>query len=153
MPGGLDVLIEPKTRAILRTLQKSPGKLFHLNSLAKSSKVPISSTARIVKKLLKNNLIEEMKVGKWSVYKLVVGENISKSDYFNLIDLKIKQILQTLQKNIDKIHNLNSLAKSSRVSVSSTARIIRKLVKNNSVLYSISISNVKCYSFHVCIYS
>ena len=49
MPGGLDVLIEPKVRAILKTLQKSPGKLFHLNSLAKSSGVAVSSTARLVK--------------------------------------------------------------------------------------------------------
>ena len=70
MPGGLDVLIEPKVRAILKTLQKSPGKLFHLNSLAQSSGVSVSSTARIIGKLARIGFAEEMKVGNWSVYKL-----------------------------------------------------------------------------------
>ena len=70
MPGGLEVLIEPKILAILKTLLKNPGKIFHLNSLAKSSKISVSSTARIIKKLVKNNFAEELKVGKWSVYQL-----------------------------------------------------------------------------------
>jgi DNA-binding MarR family transcriptional regulator len=70
MPGGLEVLIEPKTLSILKTLLKNPGKIFHLNSLAKSSKISVSSTARIIKKLVKNNFAEELKVGKWSVYQL-----------------------------------------------------------------------------------
>ena len=78
MPGGLEVLIEPKILAILKTLQKKPGKIFHLNSLAKSSKVSVSSTARIIKKLVKNNFAEEFKVGKWSVYKLSNNETTRK---------------------------------------------------------------------------
>ena len=54
----------------LITLQKSPPKFNHLNSLADSSHVPVSSTARIIRKLVKNNFVEELKIGKWSVYRL-----------------------------------------------------------------------------------
>jgi len=133
MPGGLEILIEPKIRTILKTLQKSPSELFNLNSLADSSHVPVSSTARIIRKLVKNNFVEELKIGKWSVYKLVSDRKIEDKDHLDLIDPKIKKILFTLQKTPDKINHLNSLADSSHVPVSSTARIIRKLVKNNFV--------------------
>ena len=130
MPGGLEILIEPKTRSILRTLQNSPGKIFHLNSLAKTSKVSVSSTARIIQKLVKKSYAEELKVGKWSVYKLVEIKVVKDRVFFDLIELKTNSILQTLLRNQKEMHHLNSLAESSLVPVSSTARIIRKLVKN-----------------------
>jgi len=129
MPGGLDVLIEPKVRAILKTLQKSPGKLLHLNSLAVSSGVPVTSTSRLVKILVKGGFVEDVKIGKWSVYQLSKEKTVHNKSNLSLIEPKIKAILKTLQKSPGKLFHLNSLAQSSGVSVSSTARIIGKLVK------------------------
>ena len=70
MPKGLEGLVEPKVLAIFSTFLLNPQKLYHLNSLAQSSKVPVSSTFRIIHKLVKNNFVEEIKVGKVSIYKL-----------------------------------------------------------------------------------
>ena len=70
MPGLLEEIVEHKVFNILKTLAKSPKKLFHLNSLASNSKVPVTSTARIIKRLVKISLAEEVKVGKLSLYKL-----------------------------------------------------------------------------------
>ena len=74
MPKGLEGLVEKKTLAIFSTLASNPGKLFHLNSLAKEAKIPISSTARIIKRLVKSNFAVEVKIGKLSVYKISENE-------------------------------------------------------------------------------
>ena len=67
---SLNGLVEVKTLAIFMTLLKNPTKLYHINSLANSAKIPITSTARIIKKLVKSEFVQEMKIGKISVYKL-----------------------------------------------------------------------------------
>jgi len=76
MPSGLEVLIEEKVLAILKTLLKDKEKIYHLNSLAAESKVSVSSTFRILKKLIKNGFVEELKIGKWSVYKLADNKKV-----------------------------------------------------------------------------
>lgn len=69
MPGLLEDLVEAKTLSIIKTLSKDQTKIFHLNSLSKGAKVPVSSTARIIKRLVKKKYAEEIKLGKISVYK------------------------------------------------------------------------------------
>jgi hypothetical protein len=69
MPWLLEDLVEAKTLSVIKTLSKDKTKIFHLNSLSKSAKVPVSSTARIIKRLVKKGYAEEMKLGKISVYK------------------------------------------------------------------------------------
>ena len=76
MPSGLEVLIEEKVLAILKTLLKDKEKIHHLNSLAAESKVSVSSTFRILKKLIKNGFVDELKIGKWSVYKLADNKKV-----------------------------------------------------------------------------
>ncbi|MBU0456661.1 MAG: hypothetical protein ABH824_03810 [Nanoarchaeota archaeon] len=78
MPKYLVGLVEPKTYAIFKTLLNNPNKIFHLNSLAEASKVPTSSTARIIRKLVINKFAEELKIGKISIYKLADNEKIKK---------------------------------------------------------------------------
>lgn len=73
---SLEGLIEQKTWHIFKTFLSNPHKIFHLNSLAKSSKVPVSTTSRVVKKLVKHGFADEIKVGKISVYKLADNKKI-----------------------------------------------------------------------------
>jgi DNA-binding IclR family transcriptional regulator len=78
MPASLVGLVEPKTLSILDVLLNDPTKLFHLNSLAASSNVPVTSTARIIKRLVKHGFADELKVGKLSVYKLADNDKMRK---------------------------------------------------------------------------
>ncbi|MBU0459938.1 MAG: hypothetical protein KKH52_03275 [Nanoarchaeota archaeon] len=78
MPSLLEGLVEKKTLAIFTILIKNHSKLFHLNSLAAAAKVPVSSTARIIKGLVKHNFASEIKIGKISVYKLADNQKIKK---------------------------------------------------------------------------
>lgn len=74
MQVDLTGLVEPKRLVIFKSLYNNPNKFFHLNSLAKSSGVPVSSTARIIKELVTNSFADEIKIGKISVYKLADNE-------------------------------------------------------------------------------
>ncbi|MBU0469975.1 MAG: hypothetical protein KKA62_04585 [Nanoarchaeota archaeon] len=70
MLAYLEGLVDRKTLAIITALHSKPDQLFHLNSLAQEAKVPVTSTARIIKKLVAKSFAEEIKVGKLSLYKL-----------------------------------------------------------------------------------
>jgi DNA-binding Lrp family transcriptional regulator len=74
----LSSLIDAKTLKILKTFLNNPKSLFHLNNLAESASVSVSSTSRIVAKLVKNKIIEEIKIGKLSVYKIIENKEIKK---------------------------------------------------------------------------
>jgi DNA-binding IscR family transcriptional regulator len=76
MRASLGGLIEDKTLAVFTVLATNPGQLFHLNSLAKSAKVPITSTARIIKRLVESEFAIESKIGKISVYKIADNDKV-----------------------------------------------------------------------------
>ncbi|MCK4589097.1 MAG: hypothetical protein KAT77_01545 [Nanoarchaeota archaeon] len=67
---SLEGLVEPKVWRIFKSFLDDPKKIFHLNSVAQTAKVPVSSTQRIVKKLTKKGFLETMSVGKLKLYKL-----------------------------------------------------------------------------------
>ena len=71
---SLEGLIETKVWRIFKTFLDHPQKIFHLNSVAKAAKVPVSSTQRIVKNLTKHGFVEALKVGKLSLYRLADNE-------------------------------------------------------------------------------
>ncbi len=63
MPAVLDGLLDKKTASLLKVLLKNKDEIYHLHSLSRASKVPVSSTSRIVTKLIKLDLITTRKVG------------------------------------------------------------------------------------------
>lgn len=75
---SLEGLVEPKVWRIFKTFLDHPQKIFHLNSVAKAAKIPVSSTQRIVKNLAKNNFLQALKVGKLTLYKLADNEKTQK---------------------------------------------------------------------------
>ena len=78
MPFDLNGLVEVKTLAIFTILLNNPTKIFHLNSLAQAANVPVTSTARIIKRLVQTTFAEELIVGKLSVYKLASNNKTEK---------------------------------------------------------------------------
>lgn len=81
---SLEGLVEAKVWRIFRSFLDNPKKLFHLNSVAQTAKIPVSSTQRIVKKLAQKSFLETVPVGKLTLYKLADNEkaqNIKKVIY------------------------------------------------------------------------
>ena len=61
-------LVDQKIIKILTVLLNSSQEHFHIQKLATKSKVPLSSTHRIVNKLVKIEIIEVIKINKFKIY-------------------------------------------------------------------------------------
>ncbi len=63
-------LIDPKTLKILKVLSQNSSQHFNIQKLSYDSKVPIATTFRIVKKLLKEGVVGQIMIHKTKLYKL-----------------------------------------------------------------------------------
>jgi len=63
-------LVDRKIIRILTALTQKSGEQFHIQKLASEAKVPLSSTHRIVNKLVKLNLVEITTIGKFKIYQI-----------------------------------------------------------------------------------
>ena len=69
-------LIDQKVFKILDLFLKNKNKLFHLNKISEGSKVPITSTFRLVKRLVSLSILEVVLVGKMKIYKIADNEKV-----------------------------------------------------------------------------
>lgn len=70
MDSALRGLIDKKIRNILEVFIANKDELFHLQKISKLSNVSLTSSFRLIKKLVNLELITTIKIGKFKVYKL-----------------------------------------------------------------------------------
>lgn len=70
MADILEGLVDKKIKNILSIFIKNKDELFHLQKISQVSKVPISSSFRLIKRLAGSGFITVIKIGKFKVYKL-----------------------------------------------------------------------------------
>ncbi len=70
MADILEGLVDKKIKSILSIFIKNKDELFHLQKISQLSKVPVSSSFRLVKKLTGSGFITVIKINKFKVYKL-----------------------------------------------------------------------------------
>ncbi|MFH1403272.1 MAG: hypothetical protein ABIH11_03280 [Candidatus Altiarchaeota archaeon] len=70
METVLDGIVDDKIIRIMNALMKDKTELYHLNKLSKKSRVPIATTSRIVKVLVKQEIAETLKIGGIKLYRL-----------------------------------------------------------------------------------
>ncbi|MFH1073316.1 MAG: hypothetical protein V1743_07855 [Nanoarchaeota archaeon] len=87
----LDQLFDPKLISIMRLFFDSPEGQFYLREIAKTTKIPLASAFRIVKKLKKTEIINEIRLKKFKLYQLAQNENT----YF------LEQLIATKRTAID----------------------------------------------------
>ena len=75
--GIFEELIDQKIIRIFQVLSANKGKYFHLQKISRTSNVPMSTTFRIVKKLVKIGLVEQMNVDKTKLYKIADKKKVS----------------------------------------------------------------------------
>ena len=69
-------LVDPKIICLIKVLLSYPEEHFHIQKLAQRAKVPLSSTHRLVNRLVKLGIIEITTIGKFKIYKLNEGKKI-----------------------------------------------------------------------------
>lgn len=70
----LDLLLEPKLMALLRYFIDNPGKQYYLREIAKKVKVPPASALRILRRLCRIQVIEEIRIKNIKLYQLQSNE-------------------------------------------------------------------------------
>lgn len=63
-------LIDEKIIKILDLLLKNKKELFHLSKISNKTKIPVSSTFRIINQLISINVIDVITVGKTKIYRI-----------------------------------------------------------------------------------
>jgi len=70
MNDVLDELVDKKIKNILNVFIKNKDELFHLKKISEESDVPIASSFRIIKRLVRLGFITTIRINKFKVYKL-----------------------------------------------------------------------------------
>ena len=66
----LEELIDPKITRIMHLLLRNEAELFHLQKISHKTGVPISTTFRIINKLVKMQFIDRLRVGNFKIYRI-----------------------------------------------------------------------------------
>lgn len=99
-------LIDQKLAAVLEVFIKNPNKEYCLNEVTEESKVPVATTHRILRKLLKLNLIKFNKIKTLRIYSLNESDAIAYlSTLFEDSDAHINEFIELVRidPNIDNI--------------------------------------------------
>lgn len=99
----LEGLFDPKILKIIRLFLNEKENEFYLREISNKVNVPIATTFRIVRRLLKLGLIEEIKIKKFKLYRIKEGSNIKFLESFIREEKRILEIF------IDKIKNLSGI--------------------------------------------
>jgi len=70
MMNPVGELIDPKIARIIALLIKNRKDYFHLQKISQEAGVPISTTFRIINKLVNLGFIEKTNVGNFKIYKI-----------------------------------------------------------------------------------
>ncbi len=102
----LEGLFDTKILKITRLFINEKENQFYLREISKKVNVPIATTFRIVKKLLKLEIIEEIKIKKFKLYKLKESLN---TKFLESFIREEKRILDNFVERIKQIPGVNSL--------------------------------------------
>jgi len=70
----MEQMLDPKMVRVIRIFLKDPKKQYYLREAAKDSGVPLSTTFRIMQKLLKLKIVRQIKISKFKVYQYEENE-------------------------------------------------------------------------------
>jgi hypothetical protein len=102
----LEHLFEQKKLKILRLFLQDKEKEFYLREISNLTKVPVASVFRIIQKLLQLDLIQEMKVNKFKLYKAADNANMRFLENFVA---ESRQIIKTFVQMVSGIKGLNMI--------------------------------------------
>ena len=99
----LEGLFDNKKLAVLRLFLQNKERQFYLREIAKETKVPIATTFRIIGRLVKLELVSQLKINKFKLYKIAENENIVFLEGF------LKEGKRIVQQFADKVKLLSGV--------------------------------------------
>ncbi len=102
----LEGLFDKKILKIVRLFLNEKENQFYLREISTKVNVPVATTFRIIKKLLKLSIIEEIKIKKFKLYKIKQGSN---TKFLETFIREEKQILDIFTEKAKNIKGINSV--------------------------------------------
>ncbi len=131
-------LIDSKVNRVLKLFLENKKKKFYLKTISVETNVPIASVFRIVKKLVKLNMISSVSKGKLKVYRF------NKINLTKLIEPKIYKIFKLFSDNKNKLFYLKKISSETKVPIASASRIINKFLRLK-IISIIQVDRIKLY--------
>ncbi len=100
----LEELFDNKKLKVIKLFLQNKEKQFYLREIAKQTRVPIASTFRIVKKLMELELIKQIKINKFKLYKTADNDNIAFLETF------LKEGKKMVQLFVEKVKELEGIS-------------------------------------------
>ena len=102
----LEGLFDNKKLKVIKLFLQNKEKQFYLREIAKQTRVPIASTFRIIKKLMELELITQIKINKFKLYKTATNDNIVFLETFLREGKRIVQFFVEKAKELDGISSV-----------------------------------------------
>jgi len=99
----LEGLFDSKILKVIRLFLNEKDNQFYLREISNKVNVPVATTFRIVKKLLKLGLIQEIRIKKFKLYKIKEGSNTKFLESF------IREEKRILDQFVDRIKNISGI--------------------------------------------
>ncbi|MFW5891341.1 MAG: winged helix-turn-helix domain-containing protein [Nanoarchaeota archaeon] len=96
-------LFDHKVIDILRLFLSNQSKQFYLKEISDSVKVPMATTHRILKSLVKSEIIKETNISKFKIYQLADNPKVKFLNSF------IKESIKVVSIFVDKISHINGI--------------------------------------------
>jgi len=102
----LEGLFDNKKLKVIKLFLQNKEKQFYLREIAKQTRVPIASTFRIIKKLMELELITQIKINKFKLYKTATNDNTVFLETFLREGKRIVQFFVEKAKELDGISSV-----------------------------------------------
>jgi len=102
----LEELFDKKKLSILKFFLQNKDKEFYLRELSKETSIPIATTYRIVRKLVKLEILKEIKIKKFKLYKINESKDIEFLESFIKEGRRIIEMFVEKAKEIANIEGI-----------------------------------------------
>ncbi len=102
----LEEIFDRKKLSILKFLLQNPERNFYLQEITEQANVPVATTFRILQRLIKAGVVEEVRVSRLKLYK--IGQN-EKVDFLEKIFREDKQALEEFVEKMSKLKDIEQI--------------------------------------------
>lgn len=102
----LEELFDDKKLRVIKLFLQNKEKQFYLREISKQTKVPVASTFRIVKKLMELEIIKQIKVNKFKLYKTADNDNVAFLETFLREGKRLVQLFVERAKELSGIKSI-----------------------------------------------
>ncbi len=102
----LESLFDKKLVSVLRVFFRFPEKKFYLKEVSDSAKVSQATTHRILTRLVRLGILDEIKISKFKVYSMAKNEKVSFLETFMKETVKVAEVFADIVKVDDAIEEI-----------------------------------------------